>query len=105
ASTRKAAPRRARSFTWTRTASGTTRISHGRHSRVPNGSRARAVVGIIAVTAALRLALAARLGLSVDESYAVVMSRRLALSYYDHPPLLFWIPGMVARLFGSEAPL
>ena len=24
-------------------------------------------------------------------------SRRLALSYFDHPPLSFWIPGVLAR--------
>lgn len=53
--------------------------------------------------AAMRIALAPVIGLSVDESYAVVMSRHLALSYFDHPPLLFWIPGVMARLSGSEA--
>jgi hypothetical protein len=55
------------------------------------------VVGIIA-----RLVLAVVLGLGVDESYEVVMSRALSLGYFDHPPLSFWIPGMLARLAGSE---
>jgi hypothetical protein len=65
----------------------------------------RWVVALTFGGALVRLGLALLVGLSVDESYAVVMSRRLALSYFDHPPLLFWIPGLAARLTGSESPL
>jgi 4-amino-4-deoxy-L-arabinose transferase-like glycosyltransferase len=65
----------------------------------------RLVLALILASAAIRLVLGALVGLSVDESYAVVMSRRLALSYYDHPPLLFWIPGLAARLAGTESQL
>jgi len=54
------------------------------------------------VGSALRLCMGFALGISVDESYAVVMSRHFSLSYYDHPPLLFWIPGLVARMARSE---
>ena len=62
------------------------------------------VAALIVVTAAIRLAVGALVGLSVDESYAVVLGRRLALSYYDHPPLVFWLSGLAARLGGeSEA--
>jgi 4-amino-4-deoxy-L-arabinose transferase-like glycosyltransferase len=60
------------------------------------------VLALIVGGAVVRVALGSLIGLSVDESYAVVMSRHLALSYYDHPPLLFWIPGVAARLAGSE---
>jgi 4-amino-4-deoxy-L-arabinose transferase-like glycosyltransferase len=63
------------------------------------------VVGLITLSAVIRVALDWLIGPSVDECYAVVMSRRLALSYYDHPPLLFWIPGLAARVAGSESPL
>jgi hypothetical protein len=63
------------------------------------------VAGLVTLSAAVRIALDWLIGPSVDESYAVVMSRRLALSYYDHPPLLFWIPGLAARVVGSESPL
>jgi 4-amino-4-deoxy-L-arabinose transferase-like glycosyltransferase len=65
----------------------------------------RAVLGLILGSAFLRLAIGSVLGLSVDESYAVVMSRKLSLSYFDHPPILFWLPGLASRLAGSEAPL
>jgi 4-amino-4-deoxy-L-arabinose transferase-like glycosyltransferase len=60
------------------------------------------VLWLVLGGAAIRLLLSPLIGLSVDESYAVVMARRLALSYFDHPPLLFWIPGLVERLTGSE---
>jgi 4-amino-4-deoxy-L-arabinose transferase-like glycosyltransferase len=49
-----------------------------------------------------RLVLAAVLGLGVDESYEVVMSRVLSLGYFDHPPLSFWIPGLLSLAGGSE---
>jgi hypothetical protein len=65
----------------------------------------RAVAAIIAVVSAARLLLAGTLGLGVDESYAVSVSRGLALSYFDHPPLSFWIPGVLARVTGSESAL
>jgi 4-amino-4-deoxy-L-arabinose transferase-like glycosyltransferase len=51
---------------------------------------------------AARVVLAAVLGLGVDESYEVVMSRVVSLGYFDHPPLSFWIPALVERLTGSE---
>jgi 4-amino-4-deoxy-L-arabinose transferase-like glycosyltransferase len=66
---------------------------------------ARALLALIVLSALLRLALAAPLGLSVDESYSVAISRRLALSYFDHPPLHVWLVGIWARLIGSEQPL
>jgi len=30
------------------------------------------------------------------------MSRVVSLGYFDHPPLSFWIPALVARVTGSE---
>jgi 4-amino-4-deoxy-L-arabinose transferase-like glycosyltransferase len=63
------------------------------------------VLVIIALTGLLRLALAALLGLSVDESYTVAISRELALSYFDHPPLHVWLVRAWARLVCSERPL
>jgi 4-amino-4-deoxy-L-arabinose transferase-like glycosyltransferase len=63
------------------------------------------VLWLIALTAAGRVVLAATLGLSVDESYTVAMSRELAASYFDHPPLHVWMAGVAARLAGSERPL
>ena len=53
----------------------------------------------------MRLALAMSFGLDVDESYAAVMGRRLSLSYFDHPPRVFWWTGIATRLAASEGAL
>ena len=87
-------------------------MGDARRERVREEARAPAVAtttagrfvgALILGGVGIRLLLGTLLGPSVDESYAVVMSRRLALSYYDHPPLLYWITGFAARLAGSES--
>jgi Dolichyl-phosphate-mannose-protein mannosyltransferase len=60
---------------------------------------------VIVAGGAMRVVLGASLGLSVDESYAAVMSREWSLSYFDHPPMTFWWAGLAGRFVGSEAPL
>lgn len=62
----------------------------------------RQVVVLLLAGVAGRIVLAFVLGLGVDESYEVVLSRRPSLGYFDHPPLSFWIPALVARIAGSE---
>jgi len=59
------------------------------------------VLLLIVVTMVGRLVLAGAIGLGVDESYQVSVSRPLSLSYFEHPPLAFWIPGVVGALSGS----
>ena len=39
------------------------------------------------------------------ESYGVVMARDVSLSYVDHPPLTWWLIGLVTHVFGSEIPI
>ncbi|PYP62514.1 MAG: hypothetical protein DMD26_15905, partial [Gemmatimonadetes bacterium] len=63
----------------------------------------RQALMLMLLTAVARVVLAGVLGLGVDESYEVVLSRVPSLSYFDHPPLSFWIAGGTARLTGSEA--
>jgi 4-amino-4-deoxy-L-arabinose transferase-like glycosyltransferase len=53
----------------------------------------------------VRVLFAAALGLGIDESYMVAAGRRLALGYFDHPPLSWWLAWGAAHLFGSEAPV
>ncbi len=73
---------------------------------VPAWSRTtNAVLLLIGVGTLLRLLLAASIGLAVDESYAVSVARDWSLSYFDHPPLSFWLAGAVARVAGSESRL
>jgi 4-amino-4-deoxy-L-arabinose transferase-like glycosyltransferase len=59
------------------------------------------VLAIIALFTALRLALAATLGLGVDEAYTLSVAHDLQLSYYDHPPLQYWIAHLFMPLLGD----
>jgi Dolichyl-phosphate-mannose-protein mannosyltransferase len=62
----------------------------------------RVVIAIIVAGIVGRVILAATLGLGVDESYEVVVSRALSWGYLDHPPLSFWMAGVLAKLVHSE---
>jgi len=68
-------------------------------------SPARSALLIVLIATALRLYSAAMLGLGVDESYMVTIARQLSLSYFDHPPLSFWIIHATTWLTGSESGL
>jgi hypothetical protein len=60
---------------------------------------------IIGFATLARLVLAGAIGLGVDEAYMVSTARRLSLSYFDHPPLAWWITHASVALFGSESHL
>ena len=64
---------------------------------------AGALAVLIIATFAARLLFAAALGLGVDESYMVAAGRQLQLSYFDHPPIAWWLAWGAAHLAGSEA--
>lgn len=64
-----------------------------------------ATAALIAATTLLRLAFGVLLGLGVDESYMVAAGRHLELSYFDHPPLAWWLTWISSHLFGSEGHL
>ena len=59
------------------------------------------VLALIALFTALRLALAAMLPLGVDEAYTLSVAHDLQLSYYDHPPLQYWIAHLFMPLLGD----
>jgi 4-amino-4-deoxy-L-arabinose transferase-like glycosyltransferase len=61
----------------------------------------RVALAIIAVFALLRLVCAAMVGLSFDEAYTVSVAHSLNLSYYDHPPLQYWIEHLFLPLLGD----
>ena len=63
------------------------------------------VLALIGAGIIARLLLAASIGLGVDESYAVAVARQYSLSYFDHPPLHFWLAGFAAKFWHSEAGL
>src|SRR6516165_8036443 len=66
------------------------------------GTPAAAVAALILATFAARLLFAASLGLGIDESYMVAAGRKLQLSYFDHPPIAWWMAWGIAHLPGSE---
>ena len=55
---------------------------------------------LIAVFTILRLIEAAVMGLGTDESYTVAVSRDLHLSYFDHPPIHYWLIHFLSPLLG-----
>lgn len=61
----------------------------------------RATLLVILAALALRLAMALAIGLGTDEIYTVAISRRLSLSYFDHPPLHQWLTHAAAALLGE----
>src|SRR5580704_2905029 len=63
------------------------------------------VAALIFATLLARLVFASALGLGVDESYMVAAGRKLQLSYFDHPPLSWWMAWAAAHLTGSESAL
>jgi hypothetical protein len=65
----------------------------------------RAVLVLITATMVVRVLLALSLGLGIDESYTVATGRHPQLSYFDHPPLAWWLEWAGGRLFGTEVGL
>jgi 4-amino-4-deoxy-L-arabinose transferase-like glycosyltransferase len=63
----------------------------------------KAALLIILTTTVLRLAVSAFSGFGNDEAYTLAISRRLDLSYFDHPPLHQWIAYVSMQLFGDGA--
>jgi hypothetical protein len=51
-----------------------------------------------------RLLFAMGLGYAVDEAYAVTVARPLSLSYFDHPPLHFWMAAFTTWATGVSTP-
>ncbi len=64
--------------------------------------RIHALFWLNALLIALRIATAAHLPLSFDESYFWLWSKHLALSYYDHPPLIALTIRAGTALFGDS---
>ena len=69
---------------------------------MPDKNENRFALGILAGFAIARLLFAFAIGLGIDESYTVAISRRLSLSYFDHPPLHLWIAHLAALALGEN---
>ncbi len=77
----------------------------GEESAAPAWMRTPAggVALLILTTFVARLVFAASLGLGIDESYMIAAGRKLQLSYFDHPPIAWWMAWGIAHLIGSES--
>jgi hypothetical protein len=64
-----------------------------------------AVITLIIFSSVVRVLFAATIGLGIDESYMVAAGRDIQISYFDHPPIAWWLSWGAAHLAGSEAPL
>ncbi|TBW38240.1 phospholipid carrier-dependent glycosyltransferase [Siculibacillus lacustris] len=69
----------------------------------------RGAVALLVAGFVARLGLALLLDPGLDEAYAMAVSGRWQLSWFDHPPMAFWwVAGMqalAAPLFGPEVPV
>jgi 4-amino-4-deoxy-L-arabinose transferase-like glycosyltransferase len=64
------------------------------------GSPAMIALATVAAFTVARLAMAWFVGLGVDESYSVSAASEWHLSYFDHPPMHYWIVHLFAPVFG-----
>ena len=55
---------------------------------------------VIVVAVIARLIASHFVGLGTDESYSVAVARDLQLSYFDHPPMQYWLVHAAAPLVG-----
>jgi 4-amino-4-deoxy-L-arabinose transferase-like glycosyltransferase len=72
--------------------------------KIQNFSNEQKLLTIIIVATSIRLIFGLS-GLGMDETYTVATSRHLSLSYFDHPPMAWWLSGVMQWLTHSEAPI
>src|SRR6202021_221567 len=70
---------------------------------MPDVEKNRLALGILTGFALAVLLFAFSIGLGIDESYTIAISRRLCLSYFDHPPLHLWITHLAVVALGEDA--
>ena len=63
------------------------------------------VLLLILISTLARICFASVLGLGIDESYMVAAGRELHLSYFDHPPISWWLTWGAMHFFGNDSPL
>lgn len=68
----------------------------------PDAEKDRLALAIVAGFFVARLVFGSSLGLGIDESYTLAISRFLSLSYFDHPPLHQWIAHFTALAAGEN---
>jgi 4-amino-4-deoxy-L-arabinose transferase-like glycosyltransferase len=69
---------------------------------MPDTNKNRLALAILTGFTVARLLFAFSIGFGTDESYTVAISRRLSLSYFDHPPLHLWITRLAVLALGEN---
>jgi 4-amino-4-deoxy-L-arabinose transferase-like glycosyltransferase len=71
-----------------------------------SGPRVRkCIFGLIISSTAIRMMFALATGLGIDESYTVATSRYFDFSYFDHPPLAWWLSWAAIHISGTDSPM
>jgi 4-amino-4-deoxy-L-arabinose transferase-like glycosyltransferase len=60
---------------------------------------------VVLAALAFRLVFAGFTGMGIDESYMVAATNHFSASYFDHPPVSWWLELAARRLTGSWAPI
>ncbi|QDU64060.1 Dolichyl-phosphate-mannose-protein mannosyltransferase [Planctomycetes bacterium Pan216] len=68
-------------------------------------SATRAVLVLIAATAAFRILTGSFVGLGYGESYHFACAIRPSLGYFDHPPMSLWLGWLGLKVAGTVGPL
>src|SRR6202000_2301573 len=68
--------------------------------KINEGNAARNTLLLIVITFILRSLIAAYTGLGIGEAYYFRRAMHLDLSYFDQPPLFFWLSGLSLKIFG-----
>jgi hypothetical protein len=68
--------------------------------KITEGTAALYTALLILVTFIIRLFIAAYTGLGIGEAYYFRGALHLDLSYFDQPPLFFWLGGLSIKVFG-----
>lgn len=61
------------------------------------------IIKILIVSGIFKLFLAMSIPLTLDEAYATAVAREYSLSFFEHPPISFWLPVLAADLTGVNA--
>ncbi|MGN6514222.1 MAG: glycosyltransferase family 39 protein, partial [Rhizomicrobium sp.] len=73
----------------------------GAATRAQRFTDAQTALALTLAFGLLRIVLCAFVGMGTNEAYAVASGRLWSLSYFDHPPLHFWLAQLSAMAFGD----
>src|ERR1700712_4795291 len=68
--------------------------------KITQSNAALYTIFLIITTFVIRLFIAAYTGLGIGEAYYFRGALHLDLSYFDQPPLFFWLSGLSFKVFG-----